>query len=110
MDKRKQPYCSRTLASIGIAAIVVSPSTYAEHNGGSDTGESAINNASCNASFLNSCVVNTLDSTAHAAPWPDVGSTPVDIGILVFMLCALFLGYRLRRKGRMTYTRRHRTS
>jgi len=68
MDKRRQTYCSRTLASIGIAAILVSPSAYGEHNGGSDTTDSAINNASCNASFLNSCVANTLESSAHAAP------------------------------------------
>jgi hypothetical protein len=93
MDKRKQPYRSRTLASIGIAAILVSPSTYGEHNGGSDTTESAFENASCNASFLSSC--------AHAAPWPHAGSGIVDIGILVFMLCALLLGHPLRRKKSM---------
>jgi len=93
MDKRKQPYRSRTLASIGIATILVSQSTYGEHNGGSDTSGSAIENASCNASFLASC--------AHAAPWPHAGSGPVGTGFLVFMLCALFLGYPLRRNRRM---------
>jgi len=91
----------RHLASTAIATLLVSPSVYAEHNGGSDGGDSPIANANCNASFK---------SCAYAAPWPTRGSDPVEIGLLAIVLCAFLLGKRMQKKRRLMQTYKTCTS
>ncbi len=95
MKKSKQRLRIGPLASAVIATMLVSPATHAVHNGGSDTGDSPLNNASCNASFLNSCVADPLESSAFAAPWPDAGGGLLEIGFLALIMGALLLRKRL---------------
>ena len=96
MKKSKQRLRIGRLVIVVIATMLVSPATHAVHNGGSDTGDSPLNNASCNASFLNSCVADPLESSAFAAPWPDAGGSSLEIGFLALIMGALLLRNRRR--------------
>ena len=89
MNKATKKYNSRYVSRGGILTVLISPAGYADHNGGSDTGDNPIGNANCNASFK---------SCSYAAPWPSIGSGPVELGLLAVVLCALLFGKRLRRK------------
>ncbi len=95
MKKSKQHLRIGRLVIVVIATILVSPAAYAAHNGGSDTGDSPLNNASCNASFLNTCVADPLESSTFAAPWPDAGGSLLEIGFLALVMGALLLRKRL---------------
>ena len=87
MNKAIINYNSRYVSRGGILTVLISPAGYANHNGGSDTGDNPIGNANCNASFK---------SCSYAAPWPSIGSGPVELGLLAVVLCALLFGKRLR--------------
>jgi len=89
MNKATKKYNSRYVSRGGILTVLISSAGYADHNGGSDTGDNPIENASCNASFK---------SCSYAAPWPSIGSDPVELGLLVIVLCAFLFGKRLREK------------
>ena len=89
MNESIKSYNSRYVSRGGIFTLLISPAVYAEHNGGSDTGENPIGNANCNASFK---------SCSYAAPWPSIGSDPVELGLLAVVLCAFLFGKRLRKK------------
>ena len=91
MNKSEKNYIGRCVSRGGMFTLLISPAVYAEHNGGSDTGDSPLVNAGCNASFK---------SCSYAAPWPKVGSDPLEIGLLAVALCVLFFGKRLRKKVR----------
>ena len=89
MNKSVKNYSGRYVSRGGIFTLLISPVVYAEHNGGNDTGDSPLVNAGCNASFK---------SCSYAAPWPKIGSDPLEIGLLAIVLCAFVFGKRLRRK------------
>ena len=89
MNKAIKNYNSRYVSRGGILTVLISPAGYADHNGGSDTGENPIENANCSASFK---------SCSYAAPWPSIGSDPVELGLLAVVLCAFLFGKRLRKK------------
>ena len=89
MNKATKNYNSRYVSRGGILTVLISPAGYADHNGGSDTGDNPIDNANCNASFK---------SCSYAAPWPSIGSDPVELGLLVVALCAFLFSKRIRRR------------
>ena len=89
MSESIKNYNSRYVSRGGIFTLLISPAVHAEHNGGNDTGDTPIGSANCSASFK---------SCSYAAPWPSIGSDPVELGLLVVVLCAFLFGKRLRRK------------
>lgn len=89
MSNSIKTYNNRCVSRGGILTLLISPAVHADHNGGSDTGDSPIENANCNANFK---------SCSYAAPWPSIGSDPVELGLLVIVFCAFLFGKRLRAK------------
>lgn len=80
---------SRYVSRGACLTVLISPAAYANHSDGGDDNDTPIETANCNASFK---------SCSHAAPWPAIGSDPVELGLLAVVLCAFLFRKRLRKK------------
>ena len=76
-------------------------SATAEHNGGTDL--STGDNASCNASFKQTCISEptySADSSGFAAPAGVLGSSPLESTVLSLLLVAYVVGRIHRSRAR----------